>query len=169
MTPSPRTAIFPGTFDPLTNGHMDLIKRASALFDRVVVSVLVNADKRPLFTVAERLQVIRASAASLPNVTAESFGGLLVQHARDVGATAIVRGVRSVADFDYEWQMALMNRHLDPGIDTVFMMPSEQNTYVSSRLVREIAALGGSVNDLVPAAVADMFAARRRADRERPA
>lgn len=169
MPPSPRIALFPGTFDPLTNGHLDLIRRAAGLFDRVVVSVLVNADKRPLFSVPERMHAIRASTTALPNVTVESFGGLLVAHARETGASVLVRGVRGVADFEYEWQMALMNRHLDSGIDTVFLMPSEQNTYVSSRLVREIAALGGRVDDLVPPAVADLIAARRRSDRERPA
>ena len=150
----PRVAIYPGSFDPLTNGLVDIITRGAALFDRIIVGVLVNAGKTPLFDVEARLAIIRETFAALPNVEAEQFDGLLIDYARRKGATAIVRGLRAVSDFEYEMQMALMNRHLEPSVETVFMMPAEQYTYVSSRLVKEVASLGGDVTGLVPDGVA---------------
>lgn len=150
----PRVAIYPGSFDPLTNGHVDIITRGAALFDRIVVGVLVNAGKTPLFDVETRLAIIRETFVARPNVEAEQFDGLLIDYARRKGATAIVRGLRAVSDFEYEMQMALMNRHLEPSVETVFMMPAEQYTYVSSRLVKEVASLGGDVTGLVPDRVA---------------
>ena len=145
-----RVAIYPGSFDPLTNGHVDIIERGSLLFDRIIVAVLVNPDKSPLFSVAERLEIARDVFRGRPNVEIDSFQGLLVDYARRKGATVIVRGLRAVSDFEYEMQMALMNRHLNPDVETVFMMPAEPYTYLSSRLVKEVYALGGSVHSLVP-------------------
>jgi pantetheine-phosphate adenylyltransferase len=145
-----RIAIYPGSFDPLTNGHVDIIERGARLFDRIIVSVLVNPDKSPLFSVAERLEIAREVFRGQSNVEIDSFQGLLVDYARRKGATVIVRGLRAVSDFEYEMQMALMNRHLNPDVETVFMMPAEPYTYLSSRLVKEVYALGGSVHNLVP-------------------
>jgi pantetheine-phosphate adenylyltransferase len=146
-------AIYPGSFDPLTNGHVDIIQRGSGLFDRIVVAMLVNIDKAPLFTVAERVDIAREVFAKYPNVEVDTFDGLLVEYARRKKASVIVRGLRAISDFEYETQMALMNRHLNPEVETVFMMPAEPYTYVSSRLVKEVVALGGSVTNLVPAVV----------------
>jgi pantetheine-phosphate adenylyltransferase len=150
MSTGPRIAIYPGSFDPLTNGHVDIVRRGARLFDGIVVAVLQNLDKSPLFTVGERCDLVRAVFADLPQVEADSFAGLLVDYARQRRASAIVRGLRAVSDFEYEMQMALMNRRLSPEIETVFMMPAEAYTYVSSRLVKEIFALGGTVTGLVP-------------------
>ncbi len=143
-------AIYPGSFDPLTNGHVDIIHRGAKLFDRIVVGVLINLEKAPLFTVPERVTIAREVFRDLPNVEVDTFDGLLVDYARRKGARVIVRGLRAISDFEYEMQMALMNRRLNPEIETVFMMPAEPYTYVSSRLVKEIVALGGSVHGLVP-------------------
>jgi pantetheine-phosphate adenylyltransferase len=143
-------AIYPGSFDPLTNGHVDIIQRGSRLFDRIVVAVLVNLEKAPLFTVAERVSIARDVFHNWPNVEVDTFDGLLVDYARRRKASVIVRGLRAVSDFEYEMQMALMNRRLNDSVDTVFMMPAEPYTYVSSRLVKEVVALGGSVHGLVP-------------------
>lgn len=143
-------AIYPGSFDPLTSGHVDIIQRGSRLFHRIVVGVLVNLDKSPLFTVAERVEIARDVFADYTNVEVDTFDGLLVEYARRKHATVIVRGLRAISDFEYEMQMALMNRHLNPDVETVFMMPAEAYTYVSSRLVKEVVALGGSVHGLVP-------------------
>ena len=143
-------AIYPGSFDPLTNGHVDIIQRGSKLFDRTIVSVLVNLDKRPLFTVNERVEIARGVFKALSNVEVDTFDGLLVDYARSRRANVIVRGLRAVSDFEYEMQMALMNRRLNAEVETVFMMPAEPYTYVSSRLVKEVVALGGSVHGLVP-------------------
>jgi len=151
--PVERTALYPGSFDPLTLGHVDIIARGAALFDRIVVAVLRNLDKDPLFTVDERLEMIRETFADRPNVEADSFSGLLVDYAATRRATTIVRGVRAISDFEYEFQMALMNRRLAPKIETVFMMPAEEYSYVSSRLVKEVAKLGGSIIGLVPPGV----------------
>jgi pantetheine-phosphate adenylyltransferase len=151
--PSGRLAIFPGSFDPLTNGHVDIILRSTLLFERVVVSVLVNPEKQPLFSPDERVGIIRQVFREYPNVEADTFGGLLVDYARRRRASAIIRGLRAVSDFEYEFQMALMNRHLEPKLETVFMMPAEQYTYLSSRLIKEVFSLGGTVSGLVPPAV----------------
>ena len=156
MTPAPptgRLAIFPGSFDPLTNGHVDIVLRSTQLFERVLIAVLVNADKKPLFSAGERVDIIREVFREYPNVEVDSFEGLLVDYARARRASAIVRGLRAVSDFEYEFQMALMNRHLEPTLETVFMMPAEQYTYLSSRLIKEVFRLGGEVRGLVPAPV----------------
>jgi pantetheine-phosphate adenylyltransferase len=147
---SDRIAIYPGSFDPLTNGHVDIIQRGARIFDRIVVAMLVNIEKAPLFTVPERVDIARAVFRGWPNVEVDTFDGLLVDYARRKQATAIVRGLRAISDFEYEMQMALMNRRLSPEVETVFMMPAEPYTYVSSRLVKEVVALGGTVTGLVP-------------------
>jgi pantetheine-phosphate adenylyltransferase len=162
-TPVKRLAIYPGSFDPLTNGHVDIILRGARLFDRIVVAILVNPDKVPLFTPAERVEIVRESFADQPNVEVDTFGGLLVDYASRKQANVIVRGLRAVSDFEYEMQMALMNRHLSPDLETVFMMPGEAYTYLSSRLVKEVFALGGSVTGLVPPGVERRMLERRKA------
>jgi pantetheine-phosphate adenylyltransferase len=157
-----RLAIYPGSFDPLTNGHVDIITRGALLFDRVVVAILLNSGKEPLFSVDERVAIVRDVFKESPNVEVDTFQGLLVEYARERQASAIVRGLRAVADFEYELQMALMNRHLSADLETVFMMPAEQYTYVSSRLIKEIAALGGSLTGLVPPIVEARLVRRRQ-------
>jgi pantetheine-phosphate adenylyltransferase len=154
MSPS-TLAIYPGTFDPLTNGHVDIIQRGSRLFDRIIVGILLNVEKSPLFSVSERVEIAREVFGGNPNVEVDTFDGLLVEYARSRRAGVIVRGLRAISDFEYEMQMALMNRHLNPEVETVFMMPAEPYTYVSSRLVKEVVALGGSVTTLVPSIVED--------------
>jgi pantetheine-phosphate adenylyltransferase len=148
--PSEIVAVYPGSFDPLTNGHVDIIQRGSRLFDRIVVAILINVEKAPLFTVPERVDIAREVFRGWNNVEVDTFDGLLVDYARARRAGVIVRGLRAVSDFEYELQMALMNRRLNPDVETVFMMPAEPYTYVSSRLVKEVVALGGSVHGLVP-------------------
>jgi pantetheine-phosphate adenylyltransferase len=143
-------AIYPGSFDPLTNGHVDIIQRGSRFFDRIVIAVLINVEKAPLVTLPERVDIAREVFREWPNVEVDTFDGLLVEYARSRRASVIVRGLRAVSDFEYEMQMALMNRRLNPDVETVFMMPAEPYTYVSSRLVKEVVALGGSVHGLVP-------------------
>jgi pantetheine-phosphate adenylyltransferase len=143
-------AIYPGSFDPLTNGHVDIIQRGSRIFDRIVVAVLVNLEKAPLFSVSERVSIARDVFQQWPNVEVDTFDGLLVDYARGREASVIVRGLRAVSDFEFEMQMALMNRRLNDDVETVFMMPAEPYTYVSSRLVKEVVALGGTVHGLVP-------------------
>ena len=143
-------AVFPGSFDPLTNGHVDIISRGARLFDRLVVAILVNAEKSPLFTTAERVEMTRSVFASMPNVEVDTFDGLLVDYVERRKAQVIVRGLRAVSDFEYEFQMALMNRRLNGKIETVFMMPAEQYSYISSRLIKEVFSLGGRVQGLVP-------------------
>jgi pantetheine-phosphate adenylyltransferase len=150
---SENVAIYPGSFDPLTNGHVDIIQRGSRLFDRIVVAILLNIEKAPLFTVAERVDIAREVFRDNPKVEIDTFDGLLVEYARRKGASVIVRGLRAISDFEYEMQMALMNRNLNPEVETVFMMPAETYTYVSSRIVKEVVALGGSVTNLVPTIV----------------
>ena len=145
-------AIFPGSFDPITNGHLDLVTRGLSIFREVLIAILVNPDKRPLFTVEERVEIIRKVVRSR-RVRVTTFSGLLVDYAEEVGASVIIRGLRAISDFEYEFQMALMNRRLDPRIETVFMMPAESYSYVSSRLVKEVFQLGGRVTDLVPPVV----------------
>ena len=151
--PAGRIAVFPGSFDPLTNGHVDIILRSARLFERIVVAVLVNQEKKPLFSADERVGLIREVFREYSNVEAESFEGLLVEYARRRRASANIRGIRAVSDYEYEFQMALMNRHLEPMLETVFMMPAEQYTYLSSRLTKEVFYLGGDVTGLVPPAV----------------
>ncbi len=145
-----RLAIVPGSFDPITNGHIDLIERAARVFDRVVVAVLVNEQKVPLFSAQERTRMIGDVFHGRPTIEVDTFQGLLVDYARDRGAVAIVKGLRAVSDFEYESQMALMNRRLAPDIETMFMMPNEAHTYTSSRLIKEVFRLGGPVSGLVP-------------------
>ena len=145
--------IYPGSFDPPTNGHLDLIERGSELFDELIVAVLGNPEKDPLFSVADRRKMLEAMTTEFGNVTVDTFDGLTVDYALRVGASAVLRGIRAISDYEYELQMALMNRKLQPGLETVFMIPSEQYSYLSSRLVREIAQLGGSVDSLVPSLV----------------
>ncbi len=145
-----RTAICPGSFDPITNGHIDIVKRSLRIFDEVIVAVAVNLKKRPLFDIEKRVQLIRQSLQGVDNVTVESFNGLLVDYVRKRDGVAIVRGLRAVSDFEYEMQMALMNRRLDHEVETVFMMPSEEYSFLSSTMVKEIASFGGSVKGLVP-------------------
>ena len=148
-------AVYPGSFDPLTNGHVDIISRGARMFDRIVVAILLNVEKSPLFTVDERVDIAREVFRGNPSVEVDTFDGLLVEYARRKRAGVIVRGLRAISDFEYEMQMALMNRHLNPEVETVFMMPAEPYTYVSSRLVKEVVALGGSVTTLVPSIVED--------------
>lgn len=146
-------AIYPGTFDPPTNGHLDLIHRGAKIFDELVVGILRNSEKTPLFTVDERVEMLRECTGQLENVRIESFSGLLVDYARERGAQAVLRGVRAVSDYEYELQMAWMNRKLDINLETVFMMSAGAYSYLSSRLVREIASLGGALEGLIPASV----------------
>ena len=143
-------AVYPGSFDPLTNGHVDIILRGARLFDRIIVAILVNAEKEPLFTMAERVEIAREVFKSQNNVEVDTFGGLLVDYVAKRGAHVIVRGLRAVSDFEFEFQMALMNQRLNSRIETVFMMPAEQYTYISSRLIKEVFSLGGRVSGLVP-------------------
>lgn len=153
-----RVAVYPGSFDPITNGHVDIIQRGARLFDRIIVAVLVNPDKQPLFSVEERVETAREVFRGEPEVEVDAFEGLLIDFARQRRASVIVRGLRAVSDFEFEFQMALMNRRLAPDIETVFMMPAEAYTYISSRLVREVFTLGGTVQGLVP----DLVEARLR-------
>jgi pantetheine-phosphate adenylyltransferase len=145
-----RTAIYPGSFDPLTNGHLDVLQRAAKLFDRVIVAIAKNESKNSLFTLEERLALVRPAIAHLENVKAEIFQGLLIEYAAKEKAQAIIRGLRAISDFEFEFQMALMNRKLDEKIETIFMMPKETYTFISSRIVKEIARLGGDVGSFVP-------------------
>jgi pantetheine-phosphate adenylyltransferase len=143
-------AVYPGSFDPLTNGHVDIIERGARLFDRIIVAILVNAEKSPLFSTAERVDIARKVFKDHTNVEVDTFDGLLVDYVAKRKANVLVRGLRAVSDFEYEFQMALMNRHLNPSIETVFMMPAEKYSYISSRLIKEVFALGGQVHGLVP-------------------
>jgi len=146
-------AVFPGSFDPITNGHLDIVDRVLRVFGRVRMAILVNPEKRPLFSVDERVAIIREAYRGNPRVDVDTFSGLLVDYAERAGASVIIRGIRAISDFEYEFQMALMNRRLNPQIETVFMMPAESYSYVSSRLVKEVFQLGGRVSDLVPPVV----------------
>jgi pantetheine-phosphate adenylyltransferase len=143
-------AVYPGSFDPLTNGHVDIITRGARLFDRIIVAILVNAEKAPMFSTGERVEIARQVFAQHPSVEVDTFDGLLVDYVERRRAQVIVRGLRAVSDFEFEFQMALMNQRLSPKIETVFMMPAEQYTYISSRLIKEVFALGGRVHGLVP-------------------
>lgn len=158
--PSNLIAIYPGSFDPVTNGHLDLIARGSKLVDRLIVAVLRNRAKDPLFSVAERLELIREVARDYSNVEVAAFDGLLADFAAAHGATMILRGIRAISDYEMEWQMALMNRRLQPGIETVFLTASEEYSFISAKLVKEVASLGGSVTGVVPAIVEERLKQR---------
>jgi len=147
------TAIYPGSFDPPTNGHLDLIQRGSKIFEELVVAILRNSEKTPMFSVAERLEMLRELTADLSNVRIDTFDGLMVEYAKSINATCVLRGIRAISDYEYELQMALMNRKIEPTLETVFMMPADKYSYVSSRLVREVAQVGGPVKGLVPEVV----------------
>ena len=152
-----RRAIYPGSFDPVTNGHLDVIERARKLFDEVIVAVAHNDEKQPLFSLKERLDLLRETAGKIDNVRIVKFKGLLVDFAQAQKAGAIIRGLRAVSDFEFEFQMALMNRKLDAAVETIFLMPKEEYTYLSSRIVKEIARLGGNISSFVPTCVAKVL------------
>ena len=162
----PRIAIYPGSFDPLTNGHVDIIERGSRIFDQIIVAILGNVEKTPLFSESERIAILQHVFQGRANVKVETFSGLLVDYAQLKKASVIVRGLRAVSDFEYEFQMALMNRHLAPGIETVFMMPAEQYTYISSRLIKEVFTLGGEITGLVPPIVEEKLRAKQKAKKK---
>jgi pantetheine-phosphate adenylyltransferase len=167
-TPKPtRVAIYPGSFDPLTSGHVDIIERGSRIFDSIIVAILANVEKTPLFSESERVAIIREVFKDTPNVQVETFNGLLVDYAQRKQAHVLVRGLRAVSDFEYEFQMALMNRHLAPGLETVFMMPAEQYTYISSRLIKEVFTLGGEVTGLVPPVVEEQLREKAKGRRQK--
>jgi len=155
-----RTAIYPGSFDPITNGHLDLVQRATKLFDRVIVAVAVNDGKKPLFTLPERMGLLRTSLQAFPTVEVDSFDGLLVHYVDKQGGQAIIRGLRAVSDFEFEFQLALMNRKLNERVETIFMMPKDTYTFLSSRIVKEIARLGGDVGCFVPEPVRQALSAK---------
>jgi len=156
----PVTAIYPGSFDPVTNGHLDLIARGAMIFDRLIVAVAQNLEKEPLFGVKERVEMLEAVTFELKNVEVEVFDGLLMEYARSRSASVVMRGIRAVSDYEYELQMAMMNRKIEPEIETVFMLPAEAYSYISSRLVKELARLGGPVKDLVPPLVVERLRAK---------
>ena len=158
--PPPNIAIYPGSFDPITNGHMDLIQRGSRLFDRLIIAILRNETKAPLFSVEERMEMLREAAANFPNVEVDSFDGLLVDYAAARSATVLLRGIRAISDYEYELQMALMNRRLRPEIETVFMMANEAYSFISSRLVKEVFRLGGDIAGLAPPLVEERMRQR---------
>ena len=156
----PTIAVYAGSFDPITLGHEDLVRRARAFVDTLIVAVATNSSKQPLFTLEERTQLIRASVADAEGVRVEHFDGLLMDYARSVNASLIIRGLRAVSDFEYEFQIAMMNRHLAPRVETVFMVPSVETTFVSSSIVREVAKYGGDLTGLVAPLVADALRAK---------
>ena len=149
-----RRAIYPGSFDPVTNGHLDVIERASKLFDEIVVAIAQNVEKDPLFSLDERMSFLQASLSGTKSIRIDSFDGLLVDLAQTEGAVAVIRGLRAISDFEFEFQLALMNRKLKSSVETIFLMPKEEYTYLSSRLIKEIARLGGDVSQFVPEKVA---------------
>ena len=153
-------AIYPGSFDPPTNGHLDLIERGSKIFEELVVAILRNSEKSPMFSVAERAEMLRQLTADLSNVRIDTFDGLMVEYAKSIDATCVLRGIRAISDYEYELQMALMNRKIEPDIETVFMLPGETYSYLSSRLVRELARFGGPVTGLVPPIVEERLRAK---------
>ena len=152
-----RTAIYPGTFDPITNGHLDIIKRASRLFDKIIVVISNNPHKNPLFSLEERSKLVQKTVVSLKNVDVDVFDGLIVHYAKKKGASALIRGLRAVSDFDYEFQMALMNRKQMPELETVYLMPSEEYTYINSSIVKEVARLGGNIECFLPSVVVEFL------------
>ena len=166
MTDQPRIAIYPGSFDPLTSGHVDIIERGARIFDKIIVAILANAEKTPLFSERERVAMIEDVFKDNAHVQVETFNGLLVEYAQRKNATVLVRGLRAVSDFEYEFQMALMNRHLSPSLETVFMMPAEQYTYISSRLIKEVFTLGGEISGLVPPIVEERLRSKQKAKKK---
>lgn len=158
-----RTAVYPGSFDPITNGHLDVIQRAAKLFDKVIVAVAKNESKNPFFSMTQRQELCAQAVAHLPNVTVDAFTGLLVEYVERVHGDAVVRGLRAVSDFEFEFQLALMNRKLNERVETIFMMPKDTYTFISSRLVKEIARLGGDVSSFVPKIVQEALANRLNA------
>ena len=166
-TQAPRVAIYPGSFDPLTNGHVDIIERGAKIFDAIIVAILANVEKTPLFTENERVTIIRDVFKGHDNVQVETFSGLLVNYAQLKNASVLVRGLRAISDFEYEFQMALMNRHLAPGLETVFMMPDEKYTYISSRLIKEVFTLGGEITGLVPPVVEEKLRVKAKDGRQK--
>ena len=157
-----KLAVYPGSFDPLTNGHVDIIERGTHLFDKIIVAILVNVEKSPLFSMQERVDIVREVFKGRPNVEVDTFEGLLVDYVARRKADVIVRGLRALSDFETEFQMALMNRRLSPDVETVFMMPAEQYTYISSRLIKEVFSLGGQVHGLVPEIVESRLSEKQR-------
>jgi pantetheine-phosphate adenylyltransferase len=147
----PNTAVYPGSFDPLTNGHLDVIERAASLFDELVIAIAHQTEKNPLFSVKERVAMVKKSVETLPNVRVTDFESLLVDYAHSIGAKVVVRGLRAVSDFEFEFQMALMNRTLAPDVETIFLMPKDSYSYLSSRIIKQIASLGGEIQSFVPA------------------
>jgi pantetheine-phosphate adenylyltransferase len=166
MQPKPArvVAIYPGSFDPITSGHLDLIERGSRLFDRLIVAVLRNESKQPLFSVEERLEMLCEAVRDLPNVEVDSFNGLLIHYAQSKQATALLRGIRAISDYEYELQMAHMNRKLAPGIETIFLMAREAHSFISSRLVKQVISLGGNISGLVPPPVEKRLRERLHAE-----
>ncbi len=160
-----KIAVYPGSFDPVTNGHLDVARRAAMMFDKVIVALTHNVEKSPTFSIGERVELTRQAIGDVPNIEVDAFDGLLVHYVRQKGALVIVRGLRAVSDFEYELQLALMNRELEPRVETIFLAPKDEYTFISSRLVKEIAKLGGDVSAFVPPAVktalARKFAARK--------
>ncbi len=154
-------AMYPGTFDPVTNGHLDLVRRAAKLFDRVVVAVAASPNKTPMFTLEERITMARTALADVPNIMVDGYGGLTVDYVRQHGLKVIIRGLRAVSDFEYEFQLATMNRHLRSEVETIFLTPAEEYTFVSSTFVREIGVLGGDISPFVPPGVAAALARKR--------
>ena len=156
----PVIAIYPGSFDPVTNGHLDLIARGAMIFDKLIVAVAHNMEKDPLFAVKERVELLETVTFEWKNVEVDIFDGLLMDYARSKNARVVVRGIRAVSDYEYELQMAMMNRHIEPSVETVFMLPAQQYSYLSSRLVKELARLGGTIKDLVPPIVEERLRAK---------
>ncbi len=168
MNQQKRIAVVPGSFDPITKGHMDIIRRAQGLFDRVIVLVVINAQKQPQFSLQERVELIRSSVDNLSGVEVDSYEGLLVDYVRDVGACAIVKGLRAVSDFEYEFQMALMNKQLYDKVETVFLTTSTENQYLSSSVVKQIASFGGNIKPFVPEQVHERIASRLNPVQHKP-
>jgi pantetheine-phosphate adenylyltransferase len=163
-----RTALYPGTFDPITNGHIDIIQRACELFDEIVVCIAINPLKEPLFTVEERLKLLKESLKNFNNVKINSFNGLVVDYANSIGAVAIIRGLRAVSDFEFEFQMALMNRKLADNITTVFLMPNEKYTYLNSSIIRNLAEHGSNISEFVPPVVQKALKTKLKTDKKNP-
>lgn len=157
-----KIGVYPGTFDPITNGHTDLITRSLQVFDKVIVAIALNPSKHPLFDLADRVDMVKVATKNVPNVEVEPFSGLLVDYVRQRGARAVIRGLRAISDFEYELQMALINRKLDQGFETVFFMPSEEYSYLTSSIIKEVASLGGALNDFVHPEVATRLRDRFR-------